>query len=502
MSISFSNPIKFSGEATFSPNHKSFAITRGLDLRIYDAASQRLINKYTFCDYIEKIQWSQDSNLIMICLFKRGIVEVKQMKKPDWICKVTEGVAGIAHAFFSPDSRNIMTVCNNNIKLTVWSLTTKTTIRISLPKFAKKGISFTSKGNFMALALRTSPKDSIGIYYLGNWTQINKFDVISNDLQDIKWTYDNSSILIWDNPMVCKLYVYSPVGDLLEQIEPYQLKLGIKSCQLSPNGRIISLGCYDQSVRLYNNVSYTLITALDHSQCELNLDKVNYFVEERIDINQTKYVTAKPPVALQSTMPKSSDIFPKMGIKRIEFSFDSNFMATKNDNMKNVVFIWELFELNLFTVIVQLNNVVDFKWSPKQNVLFIVTDNNKLYHYNLEAIFVTDLPDNFRANEIVLNSIGSKIILKDPDYMILVDYQSENILDDDELKKSSSIKDKSKSEHIDSGMDSKNSLIDDNHQEQDNNIEQNDEEEYYNEDDINNLPDSNDIQNISNNEGH
>ena len=84
---------------------------------------------------------------------------------------------------------------NNNIKLTVWSLVNKTTLRISLPKFARKGLSFTSKGNFMALALRTSTQDSIGVYFLGNWSQISKFDVASNDLQDLKWSYDNSSIL-------------------------------------------------------------------------------------------------------------------------------------------------------------------------------------------------------------------------------------------------------------------------------------------------------------------
>ncbi|MCQ2821312.1 MAG: hypothetical protein MJ252_28970, partial [archaeon] len=437
MSLSFSSPIKFSGEAKFSPNQKLFAITRGMDLRIYDTVQLQLINKYTFCDYIENIQWSNDSNLIMIALYKRGIVEVKQMKKMDWICRIQEGIAGINYALFSPDSRNILTICNNNIKLTIWSLTTKTTLRISLPKFSRKGLSFTSKGNFMALALRTSPQDSVGVYFLGNWTQINKFDVMSTDLQDLQWSYDNSSILIWDNPLVCKLYIYSPVGDCIDQIEPYSLKLGIKNCVLSPNGRMISLGCYDQSVKLYNNISYTLITSLDHSSTTLNLEKVNYFVESQVTINQSKYVSMKPPLELVSIMPKTSDIQPKMGIKKMEYSPDSNFLATLNENIKNTIFVWEMIDLNLYTVIVQLNGITDFKWSPKENVLFIVTDNNKLYYYNLDSIFITDLPINFRANEIVFNTNGKKIILKDPDYMILVDYNSGGILMDEELNRKS-----------------------------------------------------------------
>ena len=96
------------------------------------------MNLFINNDYIEKIEWSNDSNLILVGLFKRSIIEVKQMKKPDWICRIQEGIAGISHALFSPDSRNILTICNNNIKLTIWSLTNKNPLRISLTKGAQK----------------------------------------------------------------------------------------------------------------------------------------------------------------------------------------------------------------------------------------------------------------------------------------------------------------------------------------------------------------------------
>ena len=62
MSITFSNTIKCSGNAAYSPNDKYFAVTRSLDLLIYETATLKQVNKFSFCDYIEKIQSFQARN--------------------------------------------------------------------------------------------------------------------------------------------------------------------------------------------------------------------------------------------------------------------------------------------------------------------------------------------------------------------------------------------------------------------------------------------------------
>lgn len=424
MSITFSNTIKCSGNAAYSPNDKYFAVTRSLDLLIYETATLKQVNKFSFCDYIEKIQWSNDSNLILIGLFKRGIVEVKQIKKPEWICRLDDGLIGISSAIFSPDSRNVITVSENNIKMTIWSLSNKTTSYIPFPKFSKKGIAFTSNGNFMALAMKSTTQDEIAVYYLGNWSPLSKFQTKTEDLQDIKWSYDNSSILVLESPLLCKVLVYTPVGDLLYEIEPYQFKLGIRNLSLSPNGRFITLGCYDQSTKIYNNISYTLIKNFEHNdqnEC-FNNNKVNYFKEE--GIGKSQYVTLNPPVKVENILPHFSDTKPKIGIRKIEYSYDSNFMATKNDNMPNVLFIWEMMGMNLHTVIIQSKEIVDFKWSPTFHILFIVTGNNKLYYFTLDSIFVADLPSTFLPTEIKWNSNGNKFMLKDNNFMVIGDFDS------------------------------------------------------------------------------
>ena len=431
MFLNFSNPIKYSGKAVYSPNDKYFAISKSLELIIYDTLTLKQIQKFSFSDYIEHIEWSKDSSLILVGLFKRGIVEIKQLLKPEWICQLNEGIVGINYAYFAPDSRSVITVCNNNLKMSIWSLVNKTISYIPMPKFAKKGVSFTSNGHFMALAIKTTPNDSIGVFYVGNWTQLHKFITKCEDLQDIQWSYDNSTLIITDTKLVCKLFIYTPTGDLVNVIEPYEYKLGIRNVRLSPNGRFIGIGCYDQSVKMYYNISYTLINEFYHNDmkdCFAN-DKVNYFKEETVDTyygGKTKYISVEPPIEIKSTSPMTNDVNPKMGVCKMEFSYDSNFLATKNDNTSNVLFIWELMGMNLHTVIIQLKDITDFKWCPNQHVLFILTGTSKLFYFTLDSIFVMELPVNFTANTIQLNSDGRKFILNDPDYMIVGNFMNTN----------------------------------------------------------------------------
>ena len=173
--LSFSNSLKYSGEAVFSPDNNYFAISKGIEIIIYSLSTMKQIQKYTFCDFVEKIEWSEDSQLILIGLFKRNLCEIKNIKKPKWICRIDEGLAGMNYARFTPDSRHIISICHYNVKLTIWSLLDKSTYVISMPKYSTKGLSFTSNGNFMALVIVKYYKYIIGIYFLQNkWNLLNK----------------------------------------------------------------------------------------------------------------------------------------------------------------------------------------------------------------------------------------------------------------------------------------------------------------------------------------
>ena len=440
--LTISNKRKFSGCIAFSPNSKFFAISKGLELIIYDNKYLKPYQNFSFCDFIEDIQWSKNSELILVGLYNRARCEIRNIENSKWYCSIDEGVKGMKYSLFSPDSLHILSICDHNIKLSIRSLVDKSLLYINFPKFAKKGLSFSSKGNFMALAERNEAKDYIGIYYVNKWTCIKKFLVETEDLQDVKWTYDNSALLIPDTPTLCILYIYSPIGDLISKIEMYQYKMGIKSLDISPNGHYICLGLYDQSLRIFNNISYTCVTIFEHDKEVLNDIKVNYYREELLNNEgETKYEQIKPPIILKNeNFGKSknnniSEKSTKIGVSKMAFSFDNYFLATKNDKMPNILFIWDLNQMNLQFVLIQLNEVIYFEWAKNKNILFISTNNNKLYYFTLDSCKILQLSKDFNNKSLLFSSDGKTMVIKDTNNFIMVNMENEEEIEDDRIRK-------------------------------------------------------------------
>ena len=439
--LTFSNKRKYSGNIAFSPDSKYFAISKGLELIIYDNKYLKPYQNFSFVDFIEDIQWSKNSELILVGLYKRARCEIRSIENPKWYCSIDEGVKGMKYSLFSPDSLHILSICDHNIKLSIRSLVDKSLLYINFPKYARKGLSFSSKGNFMALAERNEAKDYIGVYFVNKWTCIKKFLTQTEDLQDVKWSYDNSALLIPDTPTLCILYIYSPIGDLISKIELYQFKMGIKCLDISPNGHYICLGLYDQSLRIFNNISYTCVTIFEHDKEILNDIKVNYYKEEILNNEgETKYVQIKPPIDLRNeNILKNknnyiNDKVPKIGISKMAFSFDNYFLATKNDKIPNILFIWDINQMNLQFVLIQLNEIVHFEWAKNKNILFISTNNNKLYYFTLDSCKILQLSKDFNNKSLIFSSDGKKMMIKDTNNFIMVNMDNNEEENEDRMR--------------------------------------------------------------------
>ena len=439
--LTFSNKRKYSGNIAFSPDSKYFAISKGLELIIYDNKYLKPYQNFSFVDFIEDIQWSKNSKLILVGLYKRARCEIRNIENPKWYCSIDEGVKGMKYSLFSPDSLHILSICDHNIKLSIRSLVDKSLLYINFPKYARKGLSFSSKGNFMALAERNEAKDYIGVYFVNKWTCIKKFLTQTEDLQDVKWSYDNSALLIPDTPTLCILYIYSPIGDLISKIELYQYKMGIKSMDISPNGHYICLGLYDQSLRIFNNISYTCVTIFEHDKEILNDIKVNYYKEEILNNEgECKYIQIKPPIDLRNeNILKNknnyiNDKVPKIGISKMAFSFDNYFLATKNDKIPNILFIWDINQMNLQFVLIQLNEIVHFEWAKNKNILFISTNNNKLYYFTLDSCKILQLSKDFNNKSLIFSSDGKKMMIKDTNNFIMVNMDNNEEENEDRLR--------------------------------------------------------------------
>ena len=129
-----------------------------------------------------------------------------------------------------------------------------------------------------------------------------------------------------------------------------------------------------------------------------------------------------------------NDKMPKIGISKMSFSYDSNFLATKNDNMPNVLFIWNLNTMNLQTVLIHLNEVIYFKWNKNNNILFISTNNSKLYYFTLDSCKILHLANDFYNKGLVFSNDGNKMMVKDTNSFIMVNIDNMNNLQNNDLE--------------------------------------------------------------------
>ena len=436
--MNFSNLINYSGLCSFSPNSTFLSIAKNTSLIIYSTSTLLITHKFIFPNQITQIEWSPDSTLILISFFKNGLCEIRSVTNPNWICSINQSQSGIINSRWTPDSRKIIITNDFNVRLSIWSLIDKSTIYINGPKCEKKGISFSSNGYFMALAERDNSKDYIGVYFTGDFSLVSRFNVDTFDLNDISWSKDNTSIVVWDSNLECKFCIYSPTGNLIKVIQPYKYGLGIEDAKFSINYHYFLIGFNDGNIRIYNSITWNFVSELNHNINILQEDSfVNVFKEEEIK-GKNKFSKYK-----EGTFPfKLSNVnFKGIGtISQIECSFDSKLIASRNDSIPNAVFIWEINSLKLNTVIVHIKNVKDFKWSPKENVLIIVTENEKCYVFSLYNVYLVELISDsqkaFQANFIKWNNDGESFIISDKKQMIighpLKQENNQNINSDDE----------------------------------------------------------------------
>ncbi len=177
------------------------------------------------------------------------------------------------------------------------------------------------------------------------------------------------------------------------------------------------------------STSFKEIMQLNHNINTItNENLITVFKEEEISHsgnkknNFTKYVECSFPFKL-NTNNKLKCLQGIGAISILEWSFDSKFLATKYESLPNVVFVWEMNTLKLHTVIVQLNGIKNLKWSPKENILLIVTDNSKLYTFTLDNVYiielVSDMNNPFNASNLQWASDGKSFIVSDKKQMLI-----------------------------------------------------------------------------------
>ncbi|XP_005545038.1 WD repeat-containing protein WRAP73 isoform X5 [Macaca fascicularis] len=341
---------------------------------------------------------------------------------------------------FSPDGKYLL-------RITVWSLCTKSVSYIKYPKACLQGITFTRDGRYMALAERRDCKDYVSIFVCSDWQLLRHFDTDTQDLTGIEWAPNGCVLAVWDSCLEYKILLYSLDGRLLSAYSAYEWSLGIKSVAWSPSSQFLAVGSYDGKVRILNHVTWKMITEFGHPATINNPKIVVYKEAEKspqlglgclsfpppgagagpLPSSESKYEIASVPVSLQTLKPVTDRANPKIGIGMLAFSPDSYFLATRNDNIPNAVWVWDIQKLRLFAVLEQLSPVRTFQWDPQQPRLAICTGGSRLYLWSPAGCMSVQVPGegDFAVLSLCWHLSGDSMALLSKDHVCLCFLETE-----------------------------------------------------------------------------
>ena len=298
---------------------------------------------------------------------------------------------------WTPDSRHILTTSDFQLRMTLWSLVNKSISYIKYPKLTpmQGGIDFTGDGKYMVLAERRDCRDFVSIFNCSQWQLVKNFPVETKDLAGLSWSPDGKVLCVWDSCLDYKILLYSMDGRSMASYSAYEHALGVKCVKWSPSSQFLAIGSYDQKVRVLNHITWKTVAAHCHPATVDFSGVVVYTEVEKKPQHlkgepsfaasantfphQSKYEMAEVPVTVPTLKPDPEKPNPKLGVGTVLFSPDCKYMATKNDNMPNAVWIWDVTKLRLAVLLLQLNPIREFQWDPLQSRLALCTGNSKLY---------------------------------------------------------------------------------------------------------------------------
>ena len=460
--MNISQPINSSliSKNNFSLNAQYLLVPKGKNLVLYSLnPSIKKLNKFSFISTINSAIFSPSSEYFLVLMIKIQECQIKSVKNFDFTIKIKELLFGIKSAIWSSNDEYVLLSLNSYNSIHIFS--TKDEYEnieeeldnmeinneqknnknfkyiISNIKYQNlpQGLSFSyNGGEFMAIAIRRQLKDYLEIYDSeDSYSLVSSFPCNTTDLENISWSKDNAFILVWENNTYdCRLYAYSLSGNLVMMNEPYKNFPGITKFNISPNGHYITLGYYDNYVRLIHYLSFKtckeinptnlLLPDIFNKNSDFIFSKTVILVEDskKDDINFNHlYDKEKYMFSVEKSFPNKYNQFKNNDelnyIINFDYSFNSQYLAFNSTKYRHIILIYDINSFKLAFLVVFENNIIDFAWSPSSNQLVICTENeNKIYFFMPQRVKSFKLPivDDYKTKENTNNNsvINSKTL--------------------------------------------------------------------------------------------
>jgi|EP01043_Picozoa_sp_COSAG02_P056135 WD40 repeat protein len=124
----------------------------------------------------------------------------------------------------------------------------------------------------------------------------------------------------------------------------YEDALGVKCVSWSPSGQLLSIGSYDEKLRVLNHMTWKTLAEHDHTQTKVDGRSVDVYREHTFydgETERTRYAVEDSTVVVPTEAPDAARPFPKLGVGMQAWSSDSALVFTRNDNAPTALWVWE-----------------------------------------------------------------------------------------------------------------------------------------------------------------
>ncbi|CAE6425362.1 unnamed protein product [Rhizoctonia solani] len=409
--------------------------TRSGTSRVLRSSSTTQKEEATPDGWITHIGWSCDSEYVLACCSKRGVVNVYSMVDPQWNARVEAGAEGLARAEWAPDGRSVICFSEWGLRVTVWSLLDGTATYIQFPKHMDRGYTFRKDGRYFILAERHKSRDTIGVYDARDGYKVTRhFQSPTQSLAAMSLSPNGRHLAVWEGPLEYKLSILNLAGTVLRTFTPDpDPGLGIRSVAWHPSGAFLAVGGWDDKVHILSSLSWSVVITFElSSRVPLGVkvwkEPANWLTKGS-EGSFSEYDRGVGITALTITRRDGAKGLPKAGAAQIEWNLTGTMFFVRYESTSTALHIYnfpapdEPFKPSLKTVLLHATPITRASWNPvraeslaiscSRSAVYMWTSNNEWVNDNVgeiedEGAECIGVPGRAAATCAALYFLGSK----------------------------------------------------------------------------------------------